>query len=183
MKKLYLLISLVSIITNALAQENNDILSEINTIENSLIKNIQIEGDSVQKFNIHDRMDFYKVPGVSIAVVQNGKIKWAKGYGYANTKTGAKVDINTLFQAGSISKPIAALAALKLSENNSLELNKDVNNYLKNDLNLVHSHLLKEKICFNQKINQKNQKITKITNMFSIVIVFSNAGLDILYTD
>lgn len=132
MKKLFLLISLVSIITNALAQENNDILSEINTIENSLIKNIQIEGDSVQKFNIHDRMDFYKVPGVSIAVVQNGKIKWAKGYGYANTKTGAKVDVNTLFQAGSISKPIAALAALKLSENNSLELNKDVNNYLKN---------------------------------------------------
>jgi len=42
------------------------------------------------------------------------------------------VDVNTLFQAGSISKPIAALAALKLSENNSLELNKDVNNYLKN---------------------------------------------------
>ena len=115
-------------------ENKNDakILLEINTIENSLIKDIQIKGNSVQKFNILKRMDFYKVPGVSIAVVENGKIKWAKGYGYANTETGTKVDLNTLFQAGSISKPLAALSVLKLFENDSLELNKDANYYLKN---------------------------------------------------
>ena len=118
--------------SNCFAQKNDQILLEINTIENSLVKNIQLKGKSIQEFNILERMNYYKVPGVSITIVENGKIKWAKGYGYANTKTGTKVDIHTLFQAGSISKPLAALSALKLYENDSLELNKDVNYYLKN---------------------------------------------------
>jgi len=117
--------------SNCFAQMDDQILLEINTIENTLIKNIQIKGNSIQRFNILERMEYYKVPGVSIAIVENGKIKWAKGYGYANTKTGTKVDANTLFQAGSISKPLAALSVLKLFENDSLELNKDVNYYLK----------------------------------------------------
>jgi CubicO group peptidase (beta-lactamase class C family) len=131
MKKIYFLLFSITLISNCFAQKDGQIQSEISVIENGLIKNIQIKGDSAQRFNIQERMDYYKVPGVSIAVVENGKIKWAKGYGYANTETGTKVDINTLFQAGSISKPLAALSALKLIENNSLELNKDVNYYLK----------------------------------------------------
>lgn len=132
MKKIYFIIFSILFVSNCLAQNEDKILSEINTIENSLMKNIQIQGDSIQKFNILERMEYYKVPGISIAIVKNGKIRWAKGYGYANTKTGTKVDQNTLFQAASISKPIAALATLRLFENDSLELDKDVNSYLKN---------------------------------------------------
>ncbi|BAO76433.1 serine hydrolase domain-containing protein [Winogradskyella sp. PG-2] len=132
MKNIYYLIFSLSLISNCFAQKDSQIQAEISAIENGLIKNIQIEGDSIQKFNIKERMDYYKVPGVSISVVENGKIKWAKGYGFANTDTRTKVDENTLFQAGSISKPLAALSALKLYENDSLDLNKDVNFYLKN---------------------------------------------------
>ena len=132
MKYIYIIIFSISLISNCFAQKNEQILLEINTIENGLIRNIQIKGDSIKEFNILERMDYYKVPGVSIAVVENGKIKWTKGYGYANTESGKKVDTNTLFQAGSISKPVAALSVLKLYENGSLELNKDVNYYLKN---------------------------------------------------
>jgi CubicO group peptidase (beta-lactamase class C family) len=132
MKNIYYLIFSLSLISNCFAQKDSQIQAEISAIENGLIKNIQIEGDSIQKFNIKERMDYYKVPGVSISVVENGKIKWTKGYGFANTDTGTKVDENTLFQAGSISKPLAALSALKLYENDSLDLNKDVNFYLKN---------------------------------------------------
>ncbi len=117
--------------SHCFAQKDDQISQEISTIENGLIKNIQIKGDSIQKFNILERMEYYKVPGISIAIVENRKIKWAKGYGYANTETGAKVDSQTLFQAASISKPIAALSVLKLYENDSLDLNKDVNDYLK----------------------------------------------------
>ena len=131
MKTIYFLIFSLSLLTNCFAQQDTQIQSEINAIENSLIKNIQIK-DSIKEFNILERMEFYKVPGVSIAVVENGKIKWAKGYGYANTETGTKVNANTLFQAGSISKPLSALAALKLFEDDSLDLNKNVNDYLKN---------------------------------------------------
>lgn len=129
MHKISIIILLVSLFGTCLAQSNEQ---EITIIENSLFKSIQIEGESIQKFNIEDRMDYYKVPGVSIAVIEDGKIKWAKGYGYANTKTGTKVNNETLFQAGSISKPVAALSALQLYEHGDLELDKDVNSYLKN---------------------------------------------------
>lgn len=132
MKHLYFLTVSICCITMGIAQENSNLKKEITTIENSLIKAILVKGAPIKTFNIQERMEYYKVPGISIAVVENGSIKWAKGYGFANTKSGTKVDQNTLFQAGSISKPIAALAVLKLWENNRLNLQTDVNVYLKN---------------------------------------------------
>lgn len=84
------------------------------------------------EFNILQLMKYYDVPGVSIAVVDNGKLDWAKGYGIANTDTGYKVGNETLFQAGSISKPIAALAALQLASEGKVQLYSNINKYLKN---------------------------------------------------
>ena len=110
----------------------NEKLNEIQTIENGLLAETQVKGSSVKTFNIIDRMKYYNVPGVSIAVVENGKIKWAKGYGIANTNTGLKVNENTMFQAGSISKPLFALSALQLVEKGILSLDEDVNEYLEN---------------------------------------------------
>ena len=110
----------------------NEKLNEIQTIENGLLPETQVKNRYIKTFNIVDRMKHYKVPGVSIAVVENGKIKWAKGYGIANTNTGQKVDNNTMFQAGSISKPLSALSALQLVQKGTLTLDQDVNNYLKN---------------------------------------------------
>ncbi len=131
MKKLPFLLLFVILLSSCASEKQEKELEEIEFIENGLIKNIQIKGDSTKKYNIYERMEHYNVPGVSIAVVENGKIKWAKGYGLANTKDSAKVDSETLFQAGSISKPIAALSVLKLMENGDVALNKNVNEYLK----------------------------------------------------
>lgn len=112
-------------------KKNNNLTAEIESIENGLLPSIQVKGDSIVTFNILERMEYHKVPGMSIAVVENGEIKWAKGYGIANTNTGSKVDENTIFQAGSISKPVAALAALKLAQEGKVDLDEDVNTYLK----------------------------------------------------
>jgi len=131
MKNLFIVVLLFLLLTSCANEKNEKVLEEIDQIENSLMKNIQIKGDSVQKMNIYERMEHYNVPGVSIAVVENGRVKWAKGYGYANTKDSTVVDTETLFQAGSISKPIAALSALKLAEDGNVALDKDVNEYLK----------------------------------------------------
>lgn len=107
-----------------------DLYTEISAVEHGLLPAIMLRGDTA-KYHISERMDFHKVPGASLAVVVEGKIRWAKGYGTARTETGRKVTMNTIFQAGSISKPLAALAALKLVEEGKVGLDEDVNNYLK----------------------------------------------------
>lgn len=130
MKKFPFLICFIALLSACATDSNQNTLEEIDQIENNLVLNIQIKGDSVQKMNIYDRMEHYNVPGVSIAVIENGKLKWAKGYGYANTKDSTQVDTETMFQAGSISKPVAALSALKLAQEGKVDLNADVNQYL-----------------------------------------------------
>ncbi|MFK7921094.1 MAG: serine hydrolase domain-containing protein [Bacteroidia bacterium] len=111
--------------------EQVNIEAEVAAIEQNLIPGIIVEGDSMITYELEDRMDHYHVPGVSVAVVKNGKIHWAKAYGIANTNTQQPVDTATLFQAGSISKPLAALAALKLVQEGKMELDADINQYLK----------------------------------------------------
>lgn len=131
MYKSLLFLFFLAFFSNTNAQNDQALLDEIKSIENGLLERLQIKGEEEKKYNILERMEHYKVPGMSIAIVKDGVIHWAKGYGIANTETGALVDENTLFQAGSISKPIAALAALKLYENGDLDLQKNVNEYLK----------------------------------------------------
>ena len=69
------------------------------------------------------------VPGVSIAVIHNGAIEWARGFGVAQLG-GKPVNADTLFQAGSISKPVASMAALHLVQQGKLSLDSDVNQTL-----------------------------------------------------
>jgi CubicO group peptidase (beta-lactamase class C family) len=83
--------------------------------------------DACQK--LQDRMAANHVPGVSIAVIHNGAIEWAQGFGVVQLGAGP-VTAETLFQAGSISKPVAAMAALRLAEQGKLSLDSDVNRAL-----------------------------------------------------
>jgi CubicO group peptidase (beta-lactamase class C family) len=78
---------------------------------------------------LQDRMAANHVPGVSIAVVHNGAIEWAQGFGAVQLGA-SPVTAETLFQAGSISKPVAAMAALHLVEQGNLSLDSDVNEAL-----------------------------------------------------
>jgi len=100
-------------------------------VEQGLFPGILVEGESIPHYALEARMAHYAVPGLSVAVVEGGRLLWAKGYGVANTRTGRAVDTATLFQAGSISKPVAALAALQLWEQGKVDLDTDVNTYLK----------------------------------------------------
>ncbi len=76
-------------------------------------------------------MQRLRVPGVSIAVVKDFRIHWVKSYGVADTETGRLVDSLTMFQAASISKPVAAMAAMRLVQDRRLDLDADVNAVLK----------------------------------------------------
>jgi len=103
----------------------------IETIENNLLPAVIVEGEEGDGFNILDRMEHYKVPGLSIAFLNEGRIKWARGYGHTSADSLRVVDENTLFQAASISKPVAAMAALSLVEEGKIGLDENVNRYLK----------------------------------------------------
>ena len=83
--------------------------------------------DDVIAAEIKDR----GISGVSIAIIDKGEIVKAKGYGFTEKAGTNPVTADTLFQAGSISKPVAALGALKCVEDGRLNLDSDVNRSLK----------------------------------------------------
>jgi CubicO group peptidase (beta-lactamase class C family) len=70
------------------------------------------------------------VPGLSVAVIRDFSLQWTRGYGKADVVSGAAVTPDTLFQAASISKPVAAMAVLKAAQDGQLDLDQDVNRYL-----------------------------------------------------
>ncbi|MBA3948633.1 MAG: beta-lactamase family protein [Acidobacteria bacterium] len=80
---------------------------------------------------LDELMKRFNVPGVSIAVIHDFEIHWAKGYGIADVETGALVNTDTMFQAASISKPVAAMAVLRTVQDGLFTLDDDINNILK----------------------------------------------------
>ena len=107
----------------------NSILKQISIIENGLIPKVLIDSAG-NTYSIEERMNLYKVPGISITVFKDDKILWSKGYGLADKSKNLKVDSATMFQAASISKAITAFALLKLVDKKQLDIDKDVNEYL-----------------------------------------------------
>src|SRR5262249_16327672 len=77
-------------------------------------------------------MKMYKVPAVSVAVIDNFQIDWAKAYGVTDSGGTNPVTVRTLFQAASISKPVTSAAALYLVQQGKLSLDRDVNQKLIN---------------------------------------------------
>ncbi|MCL7978076.1 MAG: serine hydrolase [marine benthic group bacterium] len=97
-------------------------------IENHVPPRLRIDGAPV--WTLGERMDRWNVEAVSVAVIDDYEIAWARAWGVADRETGAPATTETLFQAGSISKPVAATGALRLVENGNLHLDTAVNRYL-----------------------------------------------------
>lgn len=103
-----------------------EIEQRIQRVTSGLIGGVVIKGDEHATRMLADRMKEVNVPGVSIAVIHDGKIEWARGFGVSSIG-GSPVTAETMFQAGSISKPLAAMAALHLAQQGKLSLDVDVN--------------------------------------------------------
>lgn len=118
--------------SRALAQQAEaDLDARIARVETGLRFPVAIRGRPSVRMRLEQRMLAHKVPGVSVAVIDNFRIAWARGYGVREAGGTDPVTTETLFQAASISKPIAALAALRLVQEGTLDLDEDVNRKLK----------------------------------------------------
>jgi len=129
MKKISLAVLLCHLLTAVTAQQHYSkaVNEQISRVENSLSGGLVIDG---KLYTLSERMKKYNVVGLSVAVIDNFQIVWAKGYGYADKKEGRKVTTNTLFEPGSISKSLNAVGILYLAQQGKLDLYQDINQYL-----------------------------------------------------
>ncbi|MEO5563499.1 MAG: serine hydrolase domain-containing protein [Chitinophagaceae bacterium] len=115
---------------NTFSQSNPDANQRRQLVENNLTPEV-IYGDSVLHLNLEKQMAAYNIKGVSIAVIKNYKLDWAKGYGWADVQEKRPVTTETRFQAASISKSLNSLGVLKLVQQHKIDLDADINTYLK----------------------------------------------------
>jgi CubicO group peptidase (beta-lactamase class C family) len=120
-----LLIAITCTFGQSSTRNSRKLQERIHRVENGLLP---LSSSSPQRLS--DRMAFYKTSAVSIAVINNGRLEWARGYGVLEAGSNHHVTTATLFQACSISKPIAAMVALQLVEQGKLDLDEDINKKL-----------------------------------------------------
>ena len=89
------------------------VAQQIRRVENDLLPSVALKENLGRPKSIPQRMQGLGIPGISIAVIDSGKVAWTRAYGLSDTVEKTAVTPQTLFQAGSISKPIAALGAWK----------------------------------------------------------------------
>ncbi len=100
-------------------------------VETGLVPSVRVKGKALGGMTLAARMKKYKVPAVSIVVIHDYAIEWAKAYGVADASGTVAVDSATAFQAGPAGELVAAFAALRLAQNRKLKLDEDINKSLK----------------------------------------------------
>jgi CubicO group peptidase (beta-lactamase class C family) len=122
---------LLLLVKPALAQQPlaPDTQQRITQIESCLAYPVEIKGEPPTCQTLEDQMRILHVPGISIAVIHHGAIEWAKGFSVAKLG-GDPVTADTMFQAGSVSKPVSALGVLHLVQQGKLSLDTDINKTL-----------------------------------------------------
>lgn len=87
-------------------------------------------GPDTRPSTLSERMRAHGVPGVSVAVIHEGRIDWARGWGVRDVDTCRPVNAATAFQAASISKAVTAMVALRMVEVGRIGLDDDINRSL-----------------------------------------------------
>ena len=101
--------------------------SHVARVISGLRPSIAINGEAPTRWTLAERMQHYRIPGVSIAVIDSGRIVWARGFGLKQTGAADSVTATTVFQAGSVSKPTFALGVMRLVQDGRLDLDENVN--------------------------------------------------------
>ena len=100
-------------------------------VEHGLLRAVYLKGLKPDKLALADRMRFYQVPGVSLAVLDKNAIEWSRTYGEKDIQTHQALTADTVFQAGAFSQMMTAAAALRLAGEGKLDLEADIGPLLK----------------------------------------------------
>lgn len=100
-------------------------------LESEIRGQVKFLGESENLSSIKNKMSEYNIPALSLAVISQGKIEWADIYQNANLPEEQKLDCKSIFQAASLSKPVTFLAAVRMHAAGKIDLDKDIQNYLK----------------------------------------------------
>jgi CubicO group peptidase (beta-lactamase class C family) len=114
-------------VSNALTNDD----PRIEVFETGLIDRMKRGKKEAKKWSIEQRLIAHEVPGVSIAIIEKGKVIWSKGYGTRLNGSNLPINSQTVFSVGSVSKMVNAALILRLVSEGKLDLDKDVNIYLK----------------------------------------------------
>jgi CubicO group peptidase (beta-lactamase class C family) len=139
MRKLILLIAVLLTIVSCSHRKAGLLVEQrIGNIENGLVEFTALtdmfEPETIKNDDfktLTERMGYYKVPGVGIVVFNDFSVEWAKPYLVLRTGSGQPVKTDTYFQAASTSKLATAAIVLHYVEEGILDLDEDVNDYLK----------------------------------------------------
>jgi CubicO group peptidase (beta-lactamase class C family) len=108
-----------------LGQQNKYVTSKDNKSTSSAIAGLEKD--------IPNLMKLADIPGMSAALVRNGKLVWTKSFGVKNVETNEPVTNETIFEAASLSKVVFAYAVLKLVDEGKIDLDVPLNKYLGNN--------------------------------------------------
>jgi len=120
-----------ALLLNTAAAAAPPVSSPLSPLERGLRPTVLAAGEAAPGWSLAQRMAVHKVPGVAVAVLRDGQVVAAAGYGLRGAGTADKVDANTLFSVGSISKVATATTTLRLAAAGRVDLDRDVDDYLK----------------------------------------------------
>jgi CubicO group peptidase (beta-lactamase class C family) len=102
----------------------------ITAIEHGLAPWIELENMPTASWTLTERMKFWRVPAVSVAVIDGYRVAWARAWGVTEPNGTIPATTKTLFQAGSISKAVGAMGVMHLVQDGKLHLDGNVNDQL-----------------------------------------------------
>ncbi len=127
-KKLFFL-AVGSVVLACTSVTRDDVVVEVDSDIDTLVYDL-IPKEGGASTTLRARMDHYGVPGISVAVLRNGEVGWARGFGVKLVGTDDLVDTATVFSVASLSKVAAAATTLRLVNAGLLDLDRDVMDYL-----------------------------------------------------
>lgn len=129
----YLLV-ILAINTNFVQAKNNENENRTTalqvSVETGLRLPVRFNQANASTFTVNERLSHHKVPGISFALIQNGEISWAQGYGTISVSSDKAVTIETVFQAASIAKPVTAFGVMRMKDRGVIDINASIAKYL-----------------------------------------------------